>query len=455
MKQQLKEFPITIYGQIERYNDILSKARCRIFYKYENRNGTFITDEFADKLISSLPYVPVKGIYENGDYTDHGDTRQEGRIYGIVPSDPNFAWENHIDSDGIERSYACADVLIFTALYPEAEEIVGKAQSMELYEPSIKYHMAFIKGQKYLVFDEGCFLGLQALGENVEPCFEGASFYTLQKSIEDTIQKIKDYSKVGGQSEMRLNFKLSDSQKLEALWTLLNPECDEEHGYIVECNICEVFDDYALIYNYGEKCYERVYYTKNDEQDSIELGERMKVYVLDVTEDEKNTIETLRKLNGDTFELVQEELINAEKNANECVELGSKIEELNTTIATLNTEATEYQEKIASAQDIYTALQQDYSQLQSEVEALRNYKLGIEKQQKLAVIEEYTGKLSEEILATYKDSIDEYTVLNLDKELAYELKQHTLTNFEEKKGFIPKEVPLTGIEQILSHYEKK
>ena len=130
MKVNIKEFPICVYGQIEKYNEVLSKARCRIFYKYGNRNGTYITDQFAEKLIASLPYVPVKGIYETNDFTDHGEERSEGRIYGIVPETVNFAWEKHLDEDGVEREYACCDVLIFTALYEEANEIVGKAQSM-------------------------------------------------------------------------------------------------------------------------------------------------------------------------------------------------------------------------------------------------------------------------------------------------------------------------------------
>jgi hypothetical protein len=75
MDKKLFEFDVCIYGGLEKYNEVLSKARCRIFYKYENRNGTYITDEFADKLLSSLPYAPVKGIYNNDDFTDHGTTR--------------------------------------------------------------------------------------------------------------------------------------------------------------------------------------------------------------------------------------------------------------------------------------------------------------------------------------------------------------------------------------------
>ena len=69
MDKALREFTVTIYGNLEKYNDVLSKARCRIFYKYENRNGTYISDEFAEKLLSSLPYAPVKGIYNGKSVT--------------------------------------------------------------------------------------------------------------------------------------------------------------------------------------------------------------------------------------------------------------------------------------------------------------------------------------------------------------------------------------------------
>ena len=78
----IKEFPVVVYSNLEKYSEVLSKARVRIFYKGLNRNGTYITDQFAEKLISTLPYAPVKGIYEENDYTDHGEARTEGRAYG-------------------------------------------------------------------------------------------------------------------------------------------------------------------------------------------------------------------------------------------------------------------------------------------------------------------------------------------------------------------------------------
>jgi hypothetical protein len=158
----ITDFPVTIYGNLEKYSETISKGRCRIFYKHGNRNGTYITDEFAEKLLETIPYAPVKGIYseDDEDYTDHGMKRSEGRIYGIVPANPNVTWELHLDDDGVEREYACVDVLIHTGLYREASEIIGKGQSMELYSPSIKGDWKIINGQKFFVFSEGSFLGL-------------------------------------------------------------------------------------------------------------------------------------------------------------------------------------------------------------------------------------------------------------------------------------------------------
>ena len=319
----------------------------------------------------------------------------------------------------------------------------------------MKYHMAIVKGQKYVVFDDGCFLGLQALGDSVEPCFEGASFYTLQKSISDTIEKIKEYSQKGGQSEV-FKFKLSDSQKLDALWHLLNPETDVDGYWVITYSICDVYDDYALVYNYETSQYERVYYTKDDEADMIELGERVPVFVIDVTESEKNTIDTLRKLTGDTYELVNENLVNAEQNANNCVELGSKIEELNTTIATLNTEISQAQDKLAEDATTYAAAQENIEQLTTEVEDLRNYKKAVETQQKEAVIAEYVDKLSNDVIETFKAKIDEYSLLDLDKELAYECKKSNPSFFNQAQTpqiFVTTE-PETGLEAILSRYKK-
>ena len=453
MNKTLYEFNVSIYGGLEKYNEVLSKARCRIFYKYENRNGTYITDEFAEKLLSSISYAPVKGIYSEEDFTDHGSARDQGRIYGIVPENPSVAWEDFVDEDGVTRTYACADVLIFTALYEEAKDIVGKSQSMELYAPSLKYHEAIVHNKRYIVFDEGCFLGLQVLGDKVEPCFEGASFYTLQSTIEYAIDQIKKY---GGTKMPKLNFKLSDDQKFQAIWSLLNTEYNEEGNWTVTYGISAVYDDYALAFSYESGEYYRAYYTKNDENDMVELGDMVKCYIVDVTENEMNTLETLRVLNGNTYELVSDVLTNAQDNSEKVSEFSSKIEELNNSISTLETERDNANNQVSEYTTQLETANSTIESLNGELNTLKEYKLNIETQQKQAVINEYSEHLSEEILDSYKAKISDYTVEELDMRLAYELKKSNSSVFTKssEEGFVPKDTPADGLTAILSKYKK-
>ena len=462
IEQVIREFPITVYGNLTKYSDTISKGRCRIFYKYANRNGTYITDEFAEKLLSTIPYTPVKGIYDNfdEDYTDHGNKKSLGRIYGIVPENPNLQWEKHLDEDGIEREYACVDILIFTALYEEAGEILGKAQSMEIYEPSIKGSWKIINGRRMFEYTEGSFLGLQVLGEDVEPCFEGAAFFSLYSSLKQLVDEIKEYTlklpeiNTGGQSQMfeKINFKLSDSEKHDAIWSLINPNYNEEGGWTVEYAICDIYDDYALAYNYAEASYERIYYTKNDETNEVSINEKKKVFVIDVTESEMNALNTIRTLNGGTYEKAEEVYSQASK-VSELEEQNStyaqKIEELNENISTLETEKGNFTTQLEEANTTIASLNE-------EIDSLNTYKANIELKEKEEVISSYAELLSEEILASYKEKISEFTAIDLDKELAYELKKNNVSVFskEPNPGFIPKDEPKTGIEAILSKYKK-
>ena len=454
MDKTLYEFPVCIYGNLEKYNEVLSKARCRIFYKYGNRNGTYITDEFADQLLSTVAYTPVKGIYDGDDFTDHGNVRSEGRIYGIVPENYNLAWEEHTDKDGVTRTYACVDVLIFTAIYEEASDIVGKSQSMELYGPSLKYHEAIVDGKRYIVFDAGCFLGLQTLGDTVEHCFEGASFYTLQNTIEFAINQIKKY---GGTKMPKITFKLSDDEKFSAIWALLNPEFSEEGNWTVSYGISAVYEDYALAYSYETGEFYRAYYTKNDENNMVELGEVVKCYVVDVTEQEKQTLDTLRTLNGETYDLVSDVLTNAQENFEKVNEFSTKIEELNDAISTLQTEKHESETREQKNKEDLDAANATLNSLNEELTSLREYKSEKETEQKTSIIGEYTELLSEDILEQYTKDMDKYTASELDKELAYEVKKSNSSIFTKKtgdNGYLPKEVPLEGINAILSKYKK-
>lgn len=472
----ITEIPVTIYGNLEKYSDTISKARCRIFYKGLNRNGTYITEEFAQKLLASVPYTPVKGIFDSSsdDFTDHGKKRSQGRIFGIVPEKPNVAWETILDDDGVERTYACVDVLIYTALYLEAGQIVGKSQSMELYPKTLKGNYQFKEGKRCYVFEDGCFLGLQILGDDVEPCFEGAAFYSLgykeiyseMKRMVEQFEKFNLNSQNGGKK--MLNYKLSDGAKFNALWSLLNVNYNEAGEWRVDYDICEIYDQYAVVKNYSEGIWERVFYNKNDETDSVEITQRARCYIMDVSETEKNALDALHKLNGENYEKVDENYsavkTEAEQASQRVSELEgqvstyevektnfeSKIEELNTTISTLTTERDNINTQ-------YTEAETKIEKLTEEVDTLNSFKLGVEKAEKEKVIEKYSEKLNGDTIQTYVENMDKYTVTQLDKELAYELVSTDSSIFSKQpeSRLIPTgESSLTGIEQILSKYKK-
>ena len=495
----ITDFPVTLYGNLEKYSETISKGRCRIFYKGGNRNGTYITDEFAEKLLETIPYAPVKGIYdgEEEDYTDHGKKRSDGRIYGIVPANPNITWEDHEDDDGEVRTYACVDVLIYTGIYKEANEIIGKAQSMELYAPSLKGDWKIINGRKYYVFSEGCFLGLQALGDSVEPCFEGAAFFSLYEDLKKMVAQIEEYNLRTRNGGNRMhNYKLSDNAKFTAIWSLLNVNFCEEGNWTVEYDIVEIYDEYAVVKNYNEGIFERIYYTKDDATDSIELGERTRCFFVDVSEAEKKALDALHDLNNNTYELVDEnysaalaevEAKTGELNtANEALEaktgelnaaneaLEAKTVEFDALTETYNTEKSENETKIGELNESIATLtterdnalsslvesQTAVVNLNEEIASLNSFKAEIEKKEKEAVVAKYSKLLSEEILSAYTAKLDEYTdIKTLDKDLAYELVSTNKTVFtangNPQPAYVPRDTGVgNGLEGILDKYKK-
>lgn len=174
-------FQVQLYDVDESTNTNFTNGRARIFYKGCNRNGSFISDEFAKQLIATAVGCPVVGLWdaEKQDFTDHTKDEKK-RAYGYVPQEPNFAWEKHTDEDGVEREYACMDIVLWTAMFEEAKNIITAPLSMELNPNTICGAWYTMQGKQYFMFSSGEMLGFCALGKDVEPCFEGAAFFSLQ-----------------------------------------------------------------------------------------------------------------------------------------------------------------------------------------------------------------------------------------------------------------------------------
>lgn len=460
----ISEIPVTVFGNLEQFNQVFSKGRCRLFYKGLNRNNTFITDEFAEKLIKTIPYIPVKGIYddEERDFTDHGKRRDLGRIYGIVPAEPNFAWEKHVDEDGVEREYACVDVVYYTALYKEAGEIAGKAQSMELYADSIRGDWKIINGKRCYVYDDACFLGCQVLGHDVQPCFEGSAFYTLDEQTMDAfINEIGTYTVQnngqGGQHMPTVLFRLSDDEKYRAIVDLINTEVDEEGYRVFRYAVTTVYDDYAIAFDCAEGTYERVYYSKDDTTNSLEITKRERCYIVDVTENEKSALDTLRTVRGN-FEKIDEDVASIEGLHSRISEFETAIASLNDKIAVMTTDQVRLSQELVDANTKYEAAASTIETLTAERDELAAYQKNVEDAAKLAVISNYEDILSEEILAPYRENLDKYTCEELDMKLTYAQKKTNPSMFNKQAApaYILKDENVnSGINSILARYEKK
>lgn len=396
MQKVETSFPITVYGKREKFNDTISRGRCRVFYKGLNRNGTYITDDFAEKLIASAPYTPVKGIYEaaSQDYSDHGKARTEGRIYGIVPADPHFAWEKHLDSDGVVKEYACFDVLYYTALYEEAAQIDGKAQSMELYRKTLKGDWRTINGTTTFVFTDGCFLGLQVLGDETEPCFQGAGFYSRNQEVDEPINIMALLEKYEKRTDIFQYQEQGDLEPMPDIETVF--ESTEETTAAEEVVV------------------------ETEAQESAEVAE---VENEAVTENETEVEEELAENEEkpeQNFAALQEQI---DALTQENLTFSTKVDELNTQIATLITEGEKVSADYAAAQARITELETNLAAIVAERDELATYKKTVEDNKKKDVISTYAEQLSEEIIEKYMNSLDDYSLEDLDKELTYEQKK--------------------------------
>jgi hypothetical protein len=323
------------------------------------------------------------------------------------------------------------------------------------------------------------------LGNVTEPCFEGAAFYAMYNDLKKIVEQIEKYNlnlSNGGKAKM-LNYKLSDNAKFNALWSLLNVNYCEEAGWVIEFDICEIYDEYAVVRNYAEGIFERIYYTKNDETDSIEITSRTRCYIMDVSESEKSALEALHNMGEGTYEKIAENLqaakdaVEVANNAlatknEECETLNANIGTMNTIIENLTAEKSNFETKIGELEEGISTLTTERNDALTQLDAanvtinsltetnasLSSFKAEIEKQQKQAIIEKYAVLLDEEVINTYSDNIDQYTINDLDKELAYELvrtNQSVFSSNGQGSGFIPKEeTVLSGLEEILSKYKK-
>ena len=214
-------------------NPLMSSCEIKVLYLGENRNHSFITEEVASDMAKTLRGAPIVGYYRESkeDFTDHGEKvifDDEGikfecmtKPYGFVAPDAKVWFQNFGDTDEfgntVVRKYLMTTGYLWTGQFEEAKLAIdeGRPQSMELDEESLDGHWATNNntGMDFFIINDAIFSKLCILGDDVEPCFEGAnitapevstSFTKIDETFKQTLysmmQDLKKYALEGGQS---------------------------------------------------------------------------------------------------------------------------------------------------------------------------------------------------------------------------------------------------------------
>lgn len=424
-----KKIPTTFVGEIigglEKVTPEISKTRLSIFYKGFNRNQGYITDEFAKKLLSSLPYTPVVGIFNDlvKDFGGHDQNRNVAKIYGVVPQEPNLAWEERFDPDGVTRTYACTDVYLYTGRYDAAKLIPGKQQSMELDIDTIQGDWQTINGQEAYVYTDARFIGLSVLGNDKTPCFEGSAFFELVNKFNNfmaantlnggTDMVLEDTKIVAGAAKQP---ETEVEQVVEA-----TPEGSEEVTQSEEATETatdnndsaesESESDAAEDTPDGDS--EKEEPEKKEDKDDNAKEEEEEEKKEDTPSDSETPKEEEKKEEEPSDAACDKkqdsQMADSELTLENFENLNSKILELNQKLATYETEANKYM-------NLYTALKADYDVLVAE----KNKELAAQKDAKL---QEYTTYISDAVKQDFESRLDSYsTVDELEKDLLFAAK---------------------------------
>ena len=173
-------------------NPGISKCEIKVMYLGKNRNGSFIDKNTAIQMANSLPATPIVAAYNENkeDFGDHGEVLhiEDGEIkfscktvpYGFVAPDAEVWFQKFDDTNEFgettTREYLMTTGYLWTGQYPELDKCIneGQGQSMEI--DDVDGHWTKDSNDiEFFIINDAIFTKLCILGDDVEPCFEGAS----------------------------------------------------------------------------------------------------------------------------------------------------------------------------------------------------------------------------------------------------------------------------------------
>lgn len=403
-------------------NPLMSSCEIKVFYLGGNRNGSYITKDVATEMAKTLRGAPIVGYYKEDreDFLDHGDQvifDGEGvhfktltKPYGFVSPDAKVWFQDFEDTDEfgnvVTRTYMMTTGYLWTGQYEEAATALdgGRPQSMEIDEKSLQGHWATDSknNMEFFIINDAIFSKLCILGNDIQPCFEGAGIttpevsktFTLDETFKHTLFTMMEelkYALKGGNTVADVkNLPVEDQNQVQPETTFTANETNDTQ------------DSSSSENANAETSFENAENTEPTSENFVKKDDQ---------EDDKED-----KPAADDKEDDAEDDADDKEDADE-----------------------EKKKKYSALENSYNELKADFDALENEVKELRLFKHNIEMKQKDDLIDQFY-MLSEADKKEVVENKEKYTLDEIKSKLAvicFEKKVNfnleNSSNFEEEK----------------------
>ena len=456
-------------------NPLISKCQIKVCYVDDkpNRNGSVITKETAKQMANSLPGCPIVGFYneDKGDFEEHNriidisngkfEIKDTTRPYGFVDLSAKVWFQKFLDDGMVEREYMMTEGWLWTGQYPECRRILtkGNNQSMELDPDTLNASWSKDgNGElQFFIINEAIISKLCTLGEENEPCFEGASISEpiiqfafadgFKEQVFSMMNELKELLNKGGEKV----FTRYDVEIGSTLWNALYDRA-VEGSYTIE-SVCEDGEQKFAVLTADEKYYRLDFSILEDE--SIQFANEVVALedytpteepqfsaeaIAEYNQSKEQKIELCEKCGKPVSECECEEepalCDKCGKPVSECecqveeeeVEEEDKVDkynldeiqeylELTEKYSNLENDYNAAQEKIADLEVNYNAAQEKITNLEKQLSELTAFKQKIDKAEKQKMIDSFC-MLSNEDKKDVIDNIDTYSLDDIEAKLS-------------------------------------
>ena len=424
-------------------NPLMSSCEIKVLYLGENRNHSYITKEVATEMAKTLRGAPIVGYYKEDkeDFRDHGEKvtfDDEGikfecmtKPYGFVSPDAQVWFQKFEEQDEfgnqLTREYLMTTGYLWTGQYEEAKLAVegnGRPQSMELDPETLDGHWSTNNktGMDFFIINDAIFSKLCILGEDVEPCFEGASVTAPEVSKKFSLDD--NFRKTLYTMMQDLKFALEGGNNMDIEQNLVTEETTAEAEVVEETVENETpADEYAI----ADSLVREETPVVEPETKEVEEETEADVEIEEIVEEEPiveenltnddNSEQSISTENQDSIEDTQSSQENFAKSDN-------KDEDDNEEDSESKEEDKEYECGKNKKKKSYSLLENElaevkaaYSELESKYQALVEFKETVDNEKKDALIASFY-MLSDEDKAEVVENKAKYSLEDIEAKLS-------------------------------------